>query len=211
MNKNNKLLIISLILLLSSIQTKTFGQIISDANQLNITGVKLNYIYFNFERSLKIAVTSQKDLAFIKEIQLPYNFDKSYQFHSSEIKKSGMYLSGLKMINFEANKLNKDVKTKLKFSKSEKRTKCVLLEEDKFGPFIDFIYSINDIVIGDTVLIDYSYSIPYAENIGTLTNYRCFFNDEINKKIFSFTLEYNKKLNVTIAVSNLQTPKKRGC
>ena len=209
MNKNTRLLVVLIIVLLTSISSKSNAQIISDVNHLNITGIKLYFINFNFKRTLKIVVTSPAELEFIKEIKLPYNFDKSYQFHTLKIKNTGMYYSGIKVSNFDAFKINKGVKTKLKYSKSEKRTKSVLLEQDKFGTFIDILYSTEGIAIGDTVLIDYSYSLPYEENMATLTNCRLFFSDAIDKNHFEFSLSHDKNLKINIATSNVVAPEKR--
>jgi hypothetical protein len=201
MKKSKIVFVLLTALLLTSFFNKLDAQIISDINKLNITGIKITYINFNFERSLKFVVSNEKELAFIKEIKLPYNFDKTYQFHTSLIRNTGIYYSGIEVNNFEAYKLNSN--TKIKYSKSEKRIKSVLFENDKFGTFLDLIYSTDDVNIGDTVQINYSYTLPYNENIGELTNFRVFFNDEIDKEYFKLILTHDKNLNINISTANL--------
>ena len=204
--KMKKILLALLILLAIIIQNKAYGQIISDKNKLSITGIKLNYINFNYERTLKIAVTNEKERSFISTIKLPYNFDPTYQFHTSEIRNTGMYFSGIKVQNFEANKIVKGLETKIKYTITEKRTKSVLLEQDKFGSFKDIIYSTEKINIGDTIVIKYSYTAPYEENLGLLTNMRIFFNDNVEKNNFEFELSHNENLNIKVALSNIESP-----
>ncbi len=184
------------------------SQILSDLNNLHISGKKLININFNFSRELKIIVKDNFDLDYISKITLPETHDKTYIFHTSQVKNINQFYSNVLINNYEISGIINGIITPLKFEKSESKHKSVIIEEEKFGTFIQTEFINKNIQIGDTILLKYSYSIPFEENLGTLTNYRIFFNDILDKKHYELNVSHDNDLLIPISSYYSNSPVK---
>ena len=179
------------------------SEILSDIHHIKINGKKLNNISFSFIREMKIAVINEDDLNYISKITLPTNYDKSYRFHTAEVRNIGQYYSGIKVNNFNAYRIKNGSSISIEYTSAEIKIRSLLQEQERFGTFVEVQYTNEQIQIGDTVKLEYSYSLPFNDNIAVLTNYRIFFNDVIDKKYFELQISYDKDLLIPIKKINL--------
>jgi hypothetical protein len=185
------------------------SEILSDTHHLKITGKKLDYINFTFIREIKMAINNENDLNYISQITLPNTYDKTYQFHTPSIKNVGQYFSGIKVISFNAHKIEKGIKTSIEYLKSESKIKSILLEREKFGTFLQIQFTNKNIHVGDSIILKYSYSLPFNDNLGMLTNYRVFFNEVIDITHFEFKISHPNDLLIPVSFFNLSDPEKK--
>lgn len=185
------------------------SEILSDINNINISGKKLDNIYFTFVREITMAINIEDDLNYISQITLPNKYDKSYKFHTPSIKNIGQYFSGIEVNSFNAYKIENGTNISIEYVKSEIKIKSLLIEQEKFGTYTHIRYDNKNIHIGDTITLKYSYSLPFDDNLGILSNYRVFFNDVIDKKHFELKISYDNDLLIPLSFSNVANPEKK--
>lgn len=185
------------------------SEILSDIHHIKISGKKMININFIFVREIKMAINNEDDLNYISQITLPNIYDKTYQFHTSSVKNIGQYFSGIEVNSFNAYKIENGINVSIEYVKSKIKTKSLLLEQEKFGAFVQIQYTNKNLQIGDTITLKHSYSLAFEDNLGMLTNYRVFFNDVIDKRYFELKISHDNDLLIPISFFNLSNPEKK--
>ncbi len=82
----------------------------------------------------------------------------------------------------------------------------MVMENDRYGYFDFYNYSIKNLEIGDILTIEYAYEVEYLNNLYLLSSFRIFFNNNFNTEIYSLTISHNNNLNANIIYLNNGKP-----
>lgn len=118
----------------------------------------------------------------LSSFSLPEPFDPLYRDIISEIRNSGFYFDGYKILSIKISVLRKNKSRFIDVSDPTISKKQVFSEKQlSFGSAFVSTYNIPDVRVGDLVRIDYSISVPRVKNIEELGSFRIFIHDFVPK------------------------------
>lgn len=172
-----------------------------------IAGKKIDFIEFVISKSIMIDLKSQKAVDYFANYVLTKLEDPLYVAHAPTGRNYSPLFSNLKVNYFEVNKVladgeREEIKTKASYNDFYSSS----LLDDFYDKYYEITYHIDGLNIGDTIIIEYSYTIPYNENFFKLSSNRFFFNSNIYKEKTSVKLSHNNRLKSTINYYNDAKP-----
>ncbi len=181
--------------------------IISESNDIEITGLKAEFINFSITKKMKLKILNTKGVKKYSKFILPEEFDPGNILHFPKERNYTYVFSKLKCNYFKGTITNAKGETKVaKISQSIEPVKMVMVENNYYGNFEKYNYKIENLEVGDLLCIEYNYFVPYADNFGILSSFRIFFNTDIPKENYQLSLSHETKLNIDIFFKNNANP-----
>jgi len=182
------------------IENKT--HIIDEKNEIIVYGETIDFIKYTIKKEVKIKILSEEGIKKFSKITLPETFDPTYVSHSPKTRNYLNTFSGIDfaVFNTKISDTNGNER-KAEIKKSENIIKRVK-EDNRFGPYKQIEYSIDNLKIGDTLTVSYSYEVRYDENFYNLNSLRIFFNNDVFKKNYSLKISYKSNLDVDLTCYN---------
>ncbi len=179
--------------------------ILDEEMHVNITGEKALYMNFNISNTAKYIIQNADGLKEIQQEQLPKRFDELYICHAPTIRNTDWAYEMVRIRSYTAHLLKngEDIPLKVNASVNEKR---VINSRGFFGNISQYNYFIEDLSVGDTIVISYHYEIDFKDNWIRLLSNRLFFHGKYPKKAFSLNWCYNINMEVDSQFINLQPP-----
>ena len=200
--------VISLILFLITTSINSFSQVsdslfdlscqnedlivLNEEMEVNITGRKTVLMIATVTNNLTIVIKTADGLSEFQPFKLPKKFDELYIYHAPTVRNIDWAYDNVEVLNFEANINSVNSIQIIK----EISTKRVLDMEGFFGNINLFEYTIENLHIGDTLRLSYTYDIPFKDNWIRLLSNRIFFHGKYPKKSYSLSWCHNKDLEV---------------
>lgn len=177
--------------------------ILNEEVDVHITGLKVKLMIATVTKHQSIVIQNQQGLLELQAIKIPQKLDELYIFHAPSVRNIDWAYDDVTIRHFEARKApdNEPLQTIQKVV-----PKQIINLEGYFGELDEFIYTIENIEIGDTIELSYSYEIPFNTNWIYLLSNRVFFNGKYPKKNYSLNWCYNKYLVVDSLFINSDIP-----
>ena len=180
--------------------------IISEKNSIVIQGKKSEFIYLIIDKYIKVKLNDEEGKNRFSDITLPENFDPTYIYHNSDIRNAGDYYDKVKMksYNGKIKKANGEM-IETKISVVKQRIRSV---SSTNGIYENFVYyeqphlKIENLEAGDELELNYSYELPFENNMDKLMSFRIFFNGVDFKIDYSMYISGSEKLNFNIKCFN---------
>lgn len=182
---------------------KTDAEIINEINEIKISSKKLEFIHFSFYKTIEVAIKSEKGKQFFEKIVLPENYDPSFIYHAPEMRNYQYLLSDVKYKNFSVQKIHGNDTIDKNFELTDSLIKMVN-EQEIFGNHNTQTCSIENIAVGETLLIKYNYSAKYAGNFNELSCFRVFLNGNIYKNNYTLKLSHHEDLRTEFKFGNFE-------
>lgn len=178
-----------------------------DSLEISISGKKASFIKFYFHRRLRIKIQSEEGVKTFNKFIIPDIFDPILIIHAPKDRNAGKYFAEVNVENFDViiTKASGEKYTP-EVSVVFKNIRSARLRDGKYGSNDRFIYKIENIQQEDILEIDYSYSVPYSENLFNLLTLRIFFHGKypIIQKDLIFTIA--KVLDAEVSTFNSDNP-----
>lgn len=180
--------------------------ILDEEMEVNITGRKITLMIATVTKKQTVVIAKSNGLTEFQNFKLPRRFDELYIYHAPAIRNINWSYDNARILSFDA---------KLKNNHADKRnlniaqnsiSKRVIDINGYFGDVDEYEYSIENLVLGDTLELSYSYEIPFVDNWIYLLSNRLFFHGKYPKKYVAVTWCYNIDLVVDSLFENLSIP-----
>lgn len=181
-------------------------KIINEKINLKIQGAKSYLLYIQFDKKIRFKITDQRGLDYLKHLSLPETFDSSYFRHSAESRNLQTLYSEIKINFLESTIFRPDGSQQTNTIKNEVENVKMTMENDLYGNYKKFHYSIEDIKVGDEVEIRFNYDVPFRDNELHFLSYRIFFNSTIYKESYELNIAHKDGLNVSVFDHNQAKP-----
>jgi hypothetical protein len=182
-------------------------QIISEKNTIDIIGKKASFIVFSITKEIKFKVLSKQGIADFSKFTLPGTFDPSYIPHAPIDRNITYAMSDLISNYFNASITTKiGAKKEAVIKKNIEGFRMVRPESQTYGRFNKYIYQIENLEIGDEVVVKYNYDLKYIENFAALSSFRVFFHDSYFKENYQLILKHHPNLSFEIDYKNGAEP-----
>lgn len=176
--------------------------ILKENMEVDIAGQKIALMMVKVSKQQTIIINTTEGLSEFQPLVLPKKFDELYIYHASSVRNIDWAYDDIKIQHFDAKLIN-DEKLNINHIAVAKRT---LSLEGFFGDVYEYEYNIEDINVGDTIEISYSYDIPFNLNWIYLLSNRLFFHSKYPIKDYNLKWCYNKSLEVDSVFVNHDTP-----
>jgi hypothetical protein len=182
--------------------TKNETYILNEESRIDVMGKKTSFISIKISKKVRVKIKDEQGLKRFSNITLPETFDPTYFAHFSRVRNYQFALSELKIISFNAFKKNasgQDVPLDYKG-----KYKSILMErgDDQGGNYDTWEYKTDELSVGDELLIEYEYTIPFDNNFYNFLSSRVFFHDNLLKEKYSLKLTHYPSLNVDVEILN---------
>jgi len=172
-----------------------------------IAGKKLDFIEFVVSKNIVVELKSQKAVDFFSNYVLTKNEDPLYLAHAPVARNYSPLLSGYKVNYFNVNRvLAEDKKEAIEVKADFAEVQSSSIFDDYYDKYYRISYNIPDLQVGDLINIEFSFTVPYNENLQKLSSNRFFFNSNIFKKKTSIKLSHNNRLLTKIGYFNNAKP-----
>lgn len=172
--------------------------------EVDIVGLKLALMYARISNTSTILIKTKKGLDELDPIKLPRKLDNQYIYHASTVRNINWAYDDVEIRYFNAsnghNPKELDVNTQIV-------TKRVLNLEGFFGEIYEYEYTVENLKIGDTITISYSYDVPFNLNWIYFLSNRIFFHEKYPIKEYHLKWCYNKNLEIDSIFANQNKPK----
>ncbi len=180
--------------------------ILSEEMDVNITGKKTMLMTATVSNKLTVVLKTQNGLSEFQPITLPNKFDELYIYHAPTVRNISWTYENINMQYFNASiKNDHNNQNEIKIVQNIKR-KRVLDMEGFFGYVDQYDYFLENLRVGDTLLLSYKFEIPFKDNWIKLLSNRIFFHGKHPKKSYSLTWCHNKELEVDSLFANHKIP-----
>ncbi|MBI9066966.1 MAG: hypothetical protein JEZ09_06715 [Salinivirgaceae bacterium] len=177
------------------------AEIIDENVKILINGTRLDFIYYDFIIEKKIVIKSEKGIKYFSSVKIPENFDPTLIKHFPKDRNYQNAFSNIAVKKFEAIISNKDGLRAVN-TKAQKKDVQIVRENNRYGTYNYFTCDINNLEIGDTLILNYNYEIKFFENMTKLLSSRYFFHSNIKKQHSTLSVVRNKKLNIVYTTYN---------
>lgn len=177
--------------------------ILNEELDVNITGEKVAFMLANVTKKQTIVINNTAGISYFQPITLPERFDKLHINHSPSVRNLNWSFDNITINYFNAK--NHTNSSELIVSKNVDKLRTLDIE-GYFGTVNKYAYNIEGIDVGDTIVLEYSYIIPFIDNWIKLLSNRIFFHGKYPKKSFSINWCYDIHLVVDSAWINLDAP-----
>lgn len=176
--------------------------ILQKHDQINIIGKKLGFIFYEFTRKIRIKIVNENGVKAFSTYTLPETYDPTYISQAPKVRNDGgYYLTRLNIPGFKVTIHNSAGDNVLQLTPVEREMKCVTTR-NKYGSLYEYDYSIPGLKIGDEVEIEYTFSVPFDENLKKLLSFRLFPHDYYDVQDYSLKVIHDKDLMVDLAFHN---------
>jgi hypothetical protein len=103
---------------------------------------------------------------------------------------------------FKASKWLENHATSTLEYEEEVETVKMAMNNDRYGNFDRYHYTTTDLKVGDSLEIQYSYTIPFHSNNLKFLSYRIFFHNSYYKRNYELSISYPTRLFVSIVEKN---------
>ncbi len=179
--------------------------ILNEEMEVNITGKKTFLMIASVTNSLTLIINKPEGINEFQPIKLPKKFDELYINHAPAIRNIDWAYDNVQIQNIDAKIINNNSQKEVEITK-EVKSKRVLNLAGFFGNISEFEYYLGDIVVGDTIEINYTYNIPFKDNWIRLLSNRIFFNGKYPKKEYTLSWCHSKDLEIDTLFPNNATP-----
>ncbi len=181
--------------------------IINEENTISFDGQNIEFIYFTIAKKVHYKVHSMKGIEKISTFILPETFDPTYISHFPPTRKYTHVYSRMKCEYFKAEIISKNGdKKEAQIEESVEEVQMHMLEENYYGTYNKFIYQVQNLEIGDDLIVEYNYNMPYDENFFELSSFRIFFQSDIFKEHYQLSIEHDAELVVEFNYFNDAEP-----
>jgi hypothetical protein len=181
--------------------------IINESNTIDIRGGKARFIVFSITKKIKFKVLNSDGVEKFSKFTLPVTFDPTYISHFPKDRNYTNVFSNLRCNYFKGTITTKDGgKKDAEIKKTIDHVKMVMVDKNIYGNYEKYNYQIENLNIGDEVIIEYNYDITYRDNFAKLSSFRIFFNNDIFKENYQLTITHHSDLNINIDYKNNATP-----
>jgi hypothetical protein len=175
--------------------SKDDAVILNEEINYEVSGKKLNFIQFIISKNILIDLKSQKAIDYFSNYRLTQNEDPLEVVHAPKARNFNALFSELKVNYFKAKRqIEEGDYQELDFVSNFKEVESSSVTDDFYDVYYDIYYQIDGLEIGDKLLIEWSYTVPYAGNFYKLTSNRFFFNSNVYKEKTQVTLSHHKDL-----------------
>ncbi|MCD4747153.1 MAG: hypothetical protein K8R58_12725 [Bacteroidales bacterium] len=182
-------------------------KIINENNTIEITGRKASFIKFSITKKIKFKVLTLAGVERFSKFTLPETFDPTYISHFPKDRNYTNVYTYLECNYFKGTITTKNGERKdAEIKQTIDHVKMVMVENNIYGNFEKYIYQIENLNIGDEVIVEYNYDIKYFDNFAKLSSFRIYFNNDIFKENYQLTITHNSELNINIDFKNNATP-----
>ncbi len=181
--------------------------ILNEENEIIFSGESMEFIGFTVNKKVHYKINTQAGLEKISKIVLPESFDPSYVAHFPKARNYQNLYTRMKCDLFKAEiKSSSGEIRKAKLSAEIEEIKMHMPQENYYGTYLKYIYNIEDIQIGDELIVEYSYNMLYNENFYMLSGYRIFFHSDIPKLSYHLKIQHHSELVVDYSYFNDAEP-----
>jgi hypothetical protein len=181
-------------------------RIIHENNNIEVVGKKYEFINIQFDKRIKYKILTANGVRRIQKIILPETYDPSNIIQAPAARNYGYYFSDLVVSFFNVKIIHSNGEIEeLNLKPLEREIKSVK-EDDKYGLYYQKVFDIPGLKIYDEVEINYSYNVPFTQNIFKLLSFRIFFNGLFDKTDYQLTFKHDKELIVDFDYENSSEP-----
>lgn len=180
--------------------------ILNEEMEVNITGKKIYFMIATVRNNLTIVVKSKKGLAEFQPFILPENLDGLYNYHAPTVRNIDWSYDNISIQEFSAKIKNHNTNNREIEVTNKTKTSKTLDLTGYFGEIFHLEYYLDNIQVGDTIELAYTYEIPFTDNWVKLLSNRIFFHGKYPKKEYSLTWCHSKDLEVDTIFVNNSTP-----
>ncbi len=168
--------------------------ILNEEMEVNFTGQKLPQMYLTVSNKMTVIIKTYDGLSGFYPFTLPKKIDELYIFHAPTIRNIKWEYDAIENQSFSARFSNhNEPGEKIQVNKVV-NTKRILDNAGFFGTIYTYDYFFENIKLGDTIEVSYSYKIPFRENWIRLLSNRIFFHGNYPKKSYHLKWSYNKNM-----------------
>lgn len=190
-----------------SIFAKTNAIILEEDNRIDITGRKAAFIEFNVSKHLEVKVLTQAGLEMFSQYLLPETFDPTYIAHFPLDRNYTTAFSNTKFNAFVGTITHADgTQDPAIITSKVDQIRMIQDYDNYYGNYNKMIYHIDNLDVGDVLVMEYSYSVKYTGNVNQLSSFRIFFNGDVFKEKYTFALSHFSDLNMDIEFMNEAEP-----
>ncbi len=186
---------------------KKGAYIISENNNIKISGLKSYFITFSFTKKMKIKILDAEGLARFSTFILPEDFDPTYIPHFPKERNYCNVYSNLKIGSFKGSIITKEGTIKdASILQTSENVRMVMVENNLYGNFEKHKIQVLNLEVGDELSIEYNYDVYYKDNFGRLSSFRIFFNGDVYKEKYQLTLSHQPGLQIDLFYGHNATP-----
>jgi len=218
MNSKIKIFIITLSFLITSqfcftqISDSLFRQsclnedliILKKDMEVDIVELKLALMYARISNTSTILIKTKKGLDELNPIKLPRKLDNQYIYHASTVRNIDWAYEDIEIRYFNASNVHNTKELNVSTQIVAKR---VLNLDGFFGEIYEYEYTVENLKVGDTISISYSYDVPFNLNWIYFLSNRIFFHEKYPIKDYQLRWCYNKNLEIDSIFANQNKPK----
>jgi hypothetical protein len=180
--------------------------ILSDSNNILITGKKAGFIYFMIGRDVKVKIINSKGKDQYSKILFPESLDPSYIYHNADVRNPNNCFSRLKIERCFGTIIKPNGKTENAIISQTTNSVTSVGMNNYFVHYDQPQININNLAVGDILSLHYSYDVPYNDNYEKLTTFRVFFNGPDYKDNYNLHLSCDDELNLKLKYYNDANP-----
>ena len=183
------------------------SHIVSDENDINIAGQKIDNLYITFSRHLVIVAGNDADTAKLCRYTLPELPDPGMIFQCPAERHTGFYFEKVKINDFSATvRMAGGRRRQAGIGISTEEKQMASYWDNRYKKYYVTHYTVGGTVPGDTIEINWSYSVPFRENYMRFISFRVFLHGDLFKEQYSLQMHFDNKLNVRFRYENQGEP-----
>jgi len=181
--------------------------ILDEQHEIEIIDQRAGFMWFKFTKDQRIQIQTKKGLSRISCFKLPEPYDPTYIAHFPPIRNYRQLFSRIKDITFSVTVTKSDGRQQiLNVFPEILEDSVMMLEEEYFGVYKEYLYQLRDIEVGDILNIHYSFQIPNKDNMAQMMSFRQFLHSADPKVKSRFSLIHHKELFLEINYLNGAEP-----
>jgi len=171
--------------------------------EVDIVGLKFALMYARISTTETIIIKNEKGLEELNPIRIPKKLDNQFIYHASAVRNIDWAYDDVEIRYFNAKHSNSHKELKVNTNILRER---ILNLDGFFGEIYKYEYTVENLKVGDTVTLSYSYDIPFNLNWIYLLSNRIFFHGKYPIKEYQLKWRYNKNLEIDTIFANQNKP-----
>ncbi len=195
--------------------------ILNEKESISFTEKQISKSVIVINRTVEYKINTKNGVAILSKIVLPQQIDETYYPNCTKVRNIDRTLDFIKINNIEITvKSNSQIRIINTDNPEKLYTKSVInnneanfisnidrdiiingqkymdqtVNTEQYGENTKYIYKINNLSVGDIVIVKYEYQANFSNNINTLLSIRKFFHSKYPKKHYELTWSYNNEL-----------------
>lgn len=169
--------------------------ILDEKNEIEIIDDRATYMWWRFNKDVKILIKSPKGVSQLSEVIIPENYDPTYKAHFPPFRNYGYRFSRINLIDYKATVMRQNGDSiPLMNQPVIREDSMLMLEEEYFGLYKSYVFPLQGLEPGDVLHLRYAYEVPAIDNMAYLMSFRIFFHSAWPKLSYSLKLSYHKEL-----------------